>query len=92
MIWLCIDPQHLNGALKRRHYPLPVIDDVLPELDGVKVFSKAYLSEGFMQCELDDKSSLLTTFNSPGEGGDTRECPMGLAQRLRFSAKVEPVP
>ncbi|XP_015760049.1 PREDICTED: uncharacterized protein K02A2.6-like [Acropora digitifera] len=28
---LCIDPVHLNKALKRSHYPLPVIEDVLPE-------------------------------------------------------------
>ena len=37
---VCIDPQHLNKALKRSHYPLPLIEDVLPELEGVKVFSK----------------------------------------------------
>ena len=27
-----IDTQLLNQALKRRHYPLPVIEDILPEL------------------------------------------------------------
>ena len=27
-----IDTQLLNQALKRRHYPLPVIVDILPEL------------------------------------------------------------
>ena len=27
---VCIDPQHLNKALKRSHYPLPVIEDILP--------------------------------------------------------------
>ena len=26
---VCIDPQHLNRALKRSHYPLPVIEDIL---------------------------------------------------------------
>lgn len=33
---VCIDPQHLNKALKRGHYPLPVIEDILPELTNVK--------------------------------------------------------
>ena len=46
---VCIDPQHLNKALKRSHYPLPVIDDILPELTDVKVFSKADLKDGFLQ-------------------------------------------
>ena len=27
-LWVCIDPAHLNKALKRSHYPLPVIDDI----------------------------------------------------------------
>ena len=47
----CIDPQHLNKALKRSHYPLPVIEDILPELADVKVFSKADLKDGFLQIQ-----------------------------------------
>ena len=31
-----IDPQHLNRAVKRSHYPLPVIEDILPELIDIK--------------------------------------------------------
>ena len=31
---ICIDPQLLNAALKREHYQLPVLDDVLPKLKG----------------------------------------------------------
>ena len=38
---VCIDPQHLNTAPKREHYPLPVIDDVLLKLAKDKIFSKA---------------------------------------------------
>ena len=29
---LCVDLKPLNQALKRNHYPLPTIEDVLPEL------------------------------------------------------------
>ena len=61
---LCIDP-HLNLALKREQYPLPVIEDVLPQLAKAKVFSKADLKEGFLQCELNDESACLTTFQTP---------------------------
>jgi len=62
---VCIDPVHLNQALKRSHYPLPVIEDVLPDLADVKFFSKADLKDGFLHVELDDESTLLTTFQTP---------------------------
>lgn len=62
---MCIDPQLLNTALKRSHYPLPVIKHILPELADVKVFSKADLKDGFLQVQLDEDSSRLTTFQTP---------------------------
>ena len=62
---VCIDPQHLNKALKRSHYLLPVIEDILPELADVKVFSKANLKDGFLQIQHDQKSSKLTAFQTP---------------------------
>ena len=58
-----IDPQYLNKALKRSHYPLPLIEDLLTELEGVKLFNKIDLKEGYLQIELDEKSSMLTTFH-----------------------------
>jgi len=62
---VCIDPQHLNKALKRSHYSVPVIEDILPELADVKVFSKADLKDGFLQIQLDQESSKLTTLQTP---------------------------
>ena len=61
---VCIDPQHLNRALKRSHYPLPVIEVVLPELTEVEVFLKADLKDGFLQIQLNEESSELTTFQA----------------------------
>ena len=60
---VCIDPRPLNKALHRSHYPLPVIDDILPDLGKARVFSKADLKDGFLQ--IDDESSCLTTFQTP---------------------------
>ena len=62
---VCIDPQHLNRVLKRSHYPLPVIEGILPELTVVEVFSKADLKDGFLQIQLNEESSELTTFQTP---------------------------
>ena len=59
-IW--IDPRPLNEVLQRETYPLPTIDDLLPELANAKVFSKVDLSNGYWHCELDEASSPLTTF------------------------------
>ena len=75
---LCIDPQPLNVALKRPHYPLPVIEDILPDLDGVKIFSKVDLTEGFLQCQLDDQSSRLTTFHTPWGRYRYKRMPYGI--------------
>ncbi|XP_028394385.1 uncharacterized protein K02A2.6-like [Dendronephthya gigantea] len=61
---VCIDPQHLNTALKRRHYPLPVVEEILPELDKAKFFTKADLKDGYLQIQLDEDSSKLTTFQT----------------------------
>ena len=63
-IRLCIDPHYLNPALKRSHYPLPIIEEILPELSKAKVFSKVDLKEGFLQAELDEESSRLTVFQT----------------------------
>ncbi len=49
---ICIDPRPLNKALKREHYQLPVIEDILPHLADARVFSKLELSSAFWQLEL----------------------------------------
>ena len=35
-----IDPQPLNAALQCEHFTLSTVDDVLPKLNGAKVFTK----------------------------------------------------
>ena len=62
---LYLDPKPLNKALRRNHYPLPTLDDVLPNLSQSNVFSVADAKDGFWQVELDEESSYLTTFGTP---------------------------
>ena len=75
---VCIDFQHLKKPLKRSHYPLPVIEDILPELADVKAFSKADLKDGFLQIQLDQKSSKLTTFQTPWDRYRYLRMPFGV--------------
>ena len=49
----CIDPQPLNKALKRNHYPLPTIDDILPDLSQARCFSVLDAKNGFWHVQLD---------------------------------------
>ena len=55
---VCIDPKPLNDALKREHYQIPVIEDLLPDLTDARVFTKADLASAFWHLELDHESSM----------------------------------
>ena len=76
---ICIDPrQTINKAIKRPKYTIPTIEERLLLLTKVKVFT-VDVSEAFHTIELDEESSLLTTFHGP----DGRYCydrmPFGIA-------------
>ena len=62
---VCLDPQCLNKALKREHFRLPVLDDILPELFNAKLFSTLDVKNAYWHVVLDDESSKLTTFSTP---------------------------
>ena len=65
-IRVCIDPRPLNKALKREHFELPTLDDMLPELGKQKcmIFSTLDCKNGFWHVRLSESSSLLTTFTT----------------------------
>ena len=77
-IRVCLDPKDLNKVLRRNHFPTPTVEDILSELARAKVFSTADTKNGFWHVELDDESSLLTTFNSPFGRFCWRRLPFGL--------------
>ena len=62
---ICLDPRDLNLAIKRKHFPIPTIEEIATRLNGAKLFTVFDASNGFWQVELDDESSSLTTFNTP---------------------------
>ena len=78
-ICVCIDPKYLNQALKRYHYPLPTIEDVLQQLSKVKCFSVLDSKKGFWQVELDKESSYATTFGKPWGRYRWLRMPFGIA-------------
>ena len=58
-----INPKNLNRAIKRSHYPVPIIEEVATTLSNAKAFSVLGAKSGFLQMMLDEESSMLNTFN-----------------------------
>ena len=75
---ICIDPKPLNTALKRNHYPMRTIDDILPDLGKMKVFSTFDARNGYWHVKLDHESALLTCFNTPYGKYIWNVLPMGI--------------
>ena len=57
---ICINLKDLNNALKWERYPIPVIEDVLPELSKARVFTKIDARNGYWHMVLDEESAKLT--------------------------------
>ena len=49
----CLDSSNLNKAIKRPRFPLPTIEEVIPNLKKAGIFSLLDGSSGFWQVELD---------------------------------------
>lgn len=64
-IRICMDPKDLNRAIKREHYPLLTVEEVVSRMPNAKYFSVLDANQGFWQIELDDESSRLCTMNTP---------------------------
>ena len=62
---ICLDPRDLNKAIKREHFPMKTIEEVVQNMPGAKVFSKLDATSGYWQLKLDEESSKLCTFNIP---------------------------
>ena len=76
---ICLDPQHLNKAIKRNHHPIPTLDEITPRFANAKVFSVVDAKDGFLQVELDEPSSLLTTFWTPWGRRKWLRMPFGIS-------------
>ena len=64
-IRICLDPGDLNKAVKREHYSIPTVYEIVAKIPEAKVFTVLDAKSGYLQMKLDYESSLLTTMNTP---------------------------
>ena len=79
---ICLDPRDLNKAIKREHYPMKTVEEIVFNISKANLFSALDAKSGFLSILLHKESSKLTTFNTP----------MGCLRwlRLQFGLKCAP--
>ena len=87
---VCLDPTDLNKAVMREYHPIPVVEDIVPDLKGSDFFTKLDLKDGYWHIKLDEESSYLTTFSTPFGKYRFKRLPFGLCvSQDVFQRKVD---
>lgn len=84
---VCLDPTHLNRALKDTKQQLPTLDEMLPELNKAKVFSTLDAKKGFWMIQLSEQSSKLTAFWTPFGKFRYLRLPFGISTAMEIFQK-----
>ena len=87
---ICLDPKALNDAIRRPHYPMRTFDEVVSHLSGAAYFSVLDATSGYWSLKLEEKSSYLTTFNTPFGRYRYLRVPFGLnCSQDEFQRKID---
>ncbi len=87
-IRVCMDPSDLNRAIKREHYPMKTVEEVVARMSNAKIFSVLDANHGFWQISLDDASSKLCTFNTPFGRYKFKRLPFGICSAPEVFQKI----
>lgn len=76
---LCVDYRALNNKTRKKHYPLPLIDDQLDRLAGHNLFISLDLAPGYYQIPEAQHSQDKTSFVTSDGQYQSKRMPFGLA-------------
>lgn len=89
---ICLDPRDLNKAIKREHHHIPTLDDIAHRFNGMEHFTILDMKFGYWHIPLTEKSSMLTTFNTPFGRYRYLRLPFGINSAAEvFEKRVEQI-
>ncbi|KAK2713261.1 hypothetical protein QYM36_009211 [Artemia franciscana] len=89
---ICLDPVDLNKWVQRPYHLIPSFDDVAAKCSGSNTFFKLDARQGCWSMELDEESSLLTTFSTTFGRYRWKRYPFGVkSAQDEFQRKMEEV-
>ena len=62
---ICLDPSDLNKAIRREHYPMRTVEEVVSRMPQAQYFTVLDANHGYWQLPLSSESIKLCTFNTP---------------------------